>query len=143
MIVAVVSFTLSEVSSLNFRDVYPLVDSCIDHTLSILMQVVLSPSALMVSLKKNAILSPRFKALAARYHLPFLPPRGSMCAITDPASSLTCFVVKVLGRCSPSPARCLIFGDVIGAGGRAVGFFDMSPSKVESWIGDPLRCHGK
>jgi hypothetical protein len=44
--------------------------------------------------------------------------------------------------CVP-PAACLIFCDVIGAGGRTVGFFDMSPSKVESRIGDPLWRHGK
>jgi hypothetical protein len=47
-----------------------------------------------------------------------------MWATTEPASSLTCLVVSVLGRCRPSPASCLIFGDVIGDGGR-VGFFDI------------------
>jgi len=43
-----------------------------------------------------------------------------MCAITEAASSLICSVVSWLGFSNPIPARCLIFGEVIGSTGRAL-----------------------
>jgi hypothetical protein len=42
-----------------------------------------------------------------------------MWAATEAASSRTCVVVSLLGVFMPTPARCLIFDEVIGDGGRA------------------------
>jgi len=49
--------------------------------------------------------------------------RGSIWASTEAASERTSLVDNLLGVASPTPARCLIFGDVIGDGGRLLGGF--------------------